>query len=194
MTFNIADRPPSRKFADRMLLSIVPILGSGLIRLLSATMRIQEIHRNRIEGHWGAGRSVILAFWHDQQLMMPTRYWGAGGVSVLISRHRDGELIARTVQRFGFQTVRGSTSRGGASALKQMAQAARRGRDLAVTPDGPRGPRHRVQPGVIELAKISGLPIFPVAFSASKKKSSRAGTDSRFPIPLAEACSPGGSL
>jgi lysophospholipid acyltransferase (LPLAT)-like uncharacterized protein len=117
---------------------------------------------------------MIVAFWHGRQLMMPFAYRGKK-ISILISRHRDGELIARTVGRFGFHAARGSTTRGGAAALMHLARSARAGDDLAVTPDGPRGPRQAVQLGVVELAKLTGRPIIPLAFGASKKKFFRPG-------------------
>src|SRR2546430_17087829 len=110
--------------------------------------------------------------------MMPLCY-GGSRLSILISEHRDGELIHLIVRWFDFDTIRGSTTRGGARALRQMARLGREGVDLAVTPDGPRGPRCVAQPGVVELAKLTGLPIIPLTFTASKKNSSGAGTGSR---------------
>jgi hypothetical protein len=98
----------------------------------------------------------------------------------LISRHRDGELISSAMRSFGFSSVRGSTTRGGSAALKGLIERGRSGRDLAVTPDGPKGPRQVAQPGVILLARMTGLPIFPLTFGASKKKSFRPGTASSF--------------
>jgi hypothetical protein len=103
--------------------------------------------------------------------MIPMAYRGPE-VYALISQHQDGELIHRIVARLGVGSVRGSTTRGGASALRRLIRLGRRGGDLAITPDGPRGPRHHAQIGVIQLAKATGLPIVPVTFSCSKKKSS----------------------
>jgi lysophospholipid acyltransferase (LPLAT)-like uncharacterized protein len=106
--------------------------------------------------------------------MMPLAYRGQEA-HILISRHRDGELIQRIVARFGFQAIRGSSTRGGALALRQLIRLGRSGVDLVVTPDGPKGPRQVVQPGVIQLARATGLPIVPLTFSCSKKKSLGAG-------------------
>jgi lysophospholipid acyltransferase (LPLAT)-like uncharacterized protein len=110
--------------------------------------------------------------------MLPLAYRGQA-VNILISRHRDGELIHRVMARFGYKAVRGSTTRGGGVAFRRMVALGRSGEDLAITPDGPRGPRQVVKDGVIHLAKATGLPIIPVTFSCSKKKSLQAGTDSR---------------
>jgi len=92
-------------------------------------------------------------------------------VTILISEHRDGEYISRTMERFGFTTARGSSTRNGAMGLREILKALKQGNDAAITPDGPRGPRETVQPGVIAAARLSGVPILPVTFSCSKKNS-----------------------
>jgi hypothetical protein len=97
---------------------------------------------------------------------------------VLISQHQDGEIIARIISRFGHRAVRGSSTRGGAIALREMIRLGRSGADLVVTPDGPKGPRQIAKLGVVQLAKATGLPIVPLAFSCSKKNSSGAGIGS----------------
>ncbi len=159
-------------------LAVVPPLGSLCIRMLGRTLRIRTLYADRVTALWEAGRPCIIAFWHSRQIMMPLCY-GGSRLFILISEHRDGELIHRIVRRFGFGTVRGSTTRGGARALRQMTRLGRSGADLAVTPDGPRGPRCVAQAGVVELAKLTGLPIIPLTFAASKKNSSAAGIASR---------------
>jgi lysophospholipid acyltransferase (LPLAT)-like uncharacterized protein len=164
--------------ASRLKQWLIPPVGYLAIRALGGTLRLRTLHADRIRVFWEAGRPVIIAFWHGRQIMMPLCY-GGSRLSILISEHRDGELIHRIVRRFGFDTVRGSTTRGGARALRQMARLGRTGADLAVTPDGPRGPRRVAQAGVAELAKLTGLPIIPLTFSASKKNSSAVGTGSR---------------
>jgi len=163
---------------SRVKLWLIPPVGSAVIRALGATLRLRTLHAERIAAFWGTGRPVIIAFWHGRQIMMPLCY-GGSRLSILISQHRDGELIHRIVRRFGFDTVRGSTTRGGVRALRQMARLGRSGADLAVTPDGPKGPRCVAQAGVVELAKLTGLPILPLTFSASKKNSSAAGIASK---------------
>jgi lysophospholipid acyltransferase (LPLAT)-like uncharacterized protein len=113
--------------------------------------------------------------------MTPLVY-GGRGLKILISRHRDGELISRTVRHFGMETVRGSSTRGGIVGIKGLVRALQKGYDVAIAPDGPRGPRCKVQPGVIQLAKLSGRPIFPFTFSATPRKVLH--TWDRFIIPL----------
>ncbi len=147
---------------------IIPHVGSWLIRGLGATMRWSVEGAELVDQLYGDGKRMIIAFWHDQQLMMPLAYRGNNG-HILISQHRDGEMICGIVKRFGFGAVRGSTTRGGGVALRQLIRLGRSGADLVVTPDGPKGPRHVVQKGVIQLAQATGLPIVPLTFACSKK-------------------------
>jgi hypothetical protein len=161
--------------ANRLKLWLLPALGAVAIKLVGRTLRLQTRHAHRVHAYWRAGRNVIVAFWHGRQLMMPLAY-GGRRLYVLISEHHDGELIARILRRFGFGAVRGSTTRGGARALRQLGRLGRQGTDLAVTPDGPRGPRCVAQAGVVQLARLTGLPILPLTFAASKKNSLEAGT------------------
>jgi len=102
----------------------------------------------------------------------------------MISRHRDGEFIARAVKLFGIDSVRGSTTRGGAAALRGMVRFFESGAHLAITPDGPQGPRHVVQRGVIELARLTAAPIIPVAYSASRKKIFNSWDHFILPLPF----------
>lgn len=171
-----------------LALTLLPPLGAGFIRLLGRTLTLRTEGAEHMLGRYEEGRRCIFAFWHSRQLMMPLAYRGRQ-VHILISRHRDGELIRRIVARFGFHAVRGSSTRGGAEALLELVRLGRSGADLAITPDGPKGPRQVAQPGVVHLAKATGLPIVPVTFSCSKKNSSPVGIVSWSPIPSAGACS-----
>jgi lysophospholipid acyltransferase (LPLAT)-like uncharacterized protein len=158
---------------NRLKLSILSFLGAAMIRLIGKSMSLKSYGFEPVDQLYQEGRHIILAFWHGQQLMIPLGY--PGPAQVLISRHRDGEIIYRIVKRFGFKAVRGSTTRGGQRALRQLIRLSRQGIDLVITPDGPKGPRHHVQPGVIALAKLTGMPIVPLAFACSKKKSFPVG-------------------
>ena len=162
-------------------LSVLPPIGAAVIRGLGRSMRMESRGHEQVDALYRQGGHIILAFWHAQQLMIPTGYRGPGA-NVLISRHQDGEIIARIIARFGHRAVRGSSTRGGALALRELIRLGRSGADLVVTPDGPKGPRHVGKLGVIQLAKATGLPIVPLAFSCSKKNSSRAGIGSWSPI------------
>ena len=156
-------------------LNLLPPLGVGLIKLLGQCIRISTQGEEAIDELYQKGYQLIIVFWHGQQLMMPLGYRGRLA-HILISQHRDGELIYRIVHRFGFRSVRGSTTRGGSRALRQLIRHGRNGSDLVITPDGPQGPPHKVHEGVMSLAKLTGFPIIPVTFMCSKKKSSPVGT------------------
>ncbi len=159
---------------------IVPRLAALLIRALRFTMRIRCAGREPLDAWRAAGGRYIHAFWHGDLLLMPYAYAG-GRIAILISEHRDGEHIARTMERFGHRSVRGSTTSGGAAALRAAVRMARDGYDLGFTPDGPRGPRHRAQIGVVAASRMTGLPIVPVGFSARPAR--RLGSWDGFIVP-----------
>ncbi|MCY4131148.1 MAG: lysophospholipid acyltransferase family protein [Nitrospira sp.] len=160
---------------NRLKLSILSFLGAATIRLLGKSMSLKSHGFEPVDRIYREGCNIILAFWHGQQLMIPLGYRGPHP-EILISQHRDGELIYRIVKRFGYGAVRGSATRGGHKALRQLIRLGQAGVDLVITPDGPKGPRHRIQPGIVALAKFTGLPIVPLAFACSKKKSFPVGT------------------
>lgn len=114
-----------------------------------------------------AGKPVIFTLWHGR--LGPCTYMHRDqGIVALISQHRDGEYIARLVERWGYETARGSSSRGGTGALRQLVRSLREGKSVAITPDGPRGPRERVKPGAVILAQLSGAPLIPLAGAADR--------------------------
>jgi lysophospholipid acyltransferase (LPLAT)-like uncharacterized protein len=149
----------------KISLVVGPWPASMLLRVTAATLRRRDVGRGHVEACLARGEQVIVAFWHGQLLMMPFVYPGQAA-TILISQHRDGEYITRIAQWLGFSVVRGSATRGGALAFKQLVHSLRDGNHVVITPDGPRGPRQRVKSGVIELARLTGMPILPVAFGA----------------------------
>lgn len=171
---------------EPVLSRVGPILARALIRVLHRLMRWRVVNDGAVRELHAAGRPYVMAFFHDQLLMLTRSYLGGEygrRLAVLSSRHRDGEYVARTLEGFGHLIVRGSTNQGGVAGLKEMIRHLRAGRDAAFATDGPRGPRHRVQIGVIEAARLGRAPIVPVAFAASKKKLCVRGIASRFPGP-----------
>jgi len=172
-------------------LAVLPPAGAAVIRTLGRSMRAETRGQEHVDRLYRDGKRVIIAFWHARQLMMPLTYRGMLA-HILISQHQDGEIIARSVERFGFRAVRGSSTRGGVEALRELIRLGRSGVDLVVTPDGPKGPPQVAKMGVIQLARASRLPIIPLAFGCSKKNSLRAGTASWCRIPGRAACSSGG--
>ncbi len=113
------------------------------------------------------GRACVFLLWHGRLLPCSYRHRHQG-VATLISQHRDGDYIAGVVERWwGFHAVRGSSSRGGTAALREIVRVLRRGTAVAITPDGPRGPRQKMKPGPILAAQLAGVPLIPVSAGAS---------------------------
>lgn len=137
-------------------------VGALLVRALRVTWRVRILDPAGVApGARDGSRPLILAFWHRHLLSLLAA--GSGyPICVPVSEHRDGEYVAQVMHRFGLESVRGSTTRGSIRLLKGMLARAREGWTLAVTPDGPRGPRFSVQPGVALLARRSGLPVHPL--------------------------------
>lgn len=171
----------TKRLTNALKLAVVPPVGYAVIRLLQRTMGWRTEGREHVSRIFAQGQQAILAFWHAQQLMMPLAIPGLKA-HILISQHRDGELICRIVARFGLDAVRGSSTRGGAEAFRRLVRLGRSGGNLVLTPDGPKGPRQVAKVGVVQLARATGLPIVPMAFGCSKKNSLRAGTVSSCPI------------
>jgi len=122
----------------------------------------------------------VLGYWHARILMLPYAFPGWNG-SLLISEHKDGSYIADAAQLMGFGSTRGSSTRGGSRALLALIRIAREGRPVAVTPDGPKGPVEEVKPGVVQLAKKSGLPLRAACYAT--KRHWRANSWDRFYVP-----------
>ncbi|MEE9201345.1 MAG: lysophospholipid acyltransferase family protein [Candidatus Brocadiales bacterium] len=162
------------------------MFGPVVLRLLCWTLRIEErppISPRLFQEH--ALGKVIITFWHSGMLVMA--YKGMGqDIKVLISEHVNGEYITRVVTGLGLGVIRGSTTRGASRATANMVKEARKGSFLAITPDGPRGPKEVVQPGVIFMAKKTGLPILPVSSGFSNCWRMRSWDGFRIPRPFSK--------
>jgi len=152
----------------------------SLIWLIYRTMRITFVGKDIMPGFTARGESFVAAFWHGRLFLIPFTYPGCA-MNVLISIHRDGEIIANVMKRFGFSLVRGSSKKGGTAALREMLQLLKDNKPLAITPDGPKGPVEVMKPGVAQVARLSGKAVIPMTFSASS--CFRATSWDRFMIP-----------
>ena len=159
-------------------------VGSWLIRLLALTWRIRVIYgASTVARLRNERRSIIFALWHAD--MLPLLYHHRDeGVAVLISEHRDGELIARTAEGFGYRTIRGSTTRGASRALVGLVRALEAGHDVAITPDGPRGPARSFAPGALIAAQRAAAPILAVGVGARRAWRLRSWDRFRIPKPF----------
>jgi lysophospholipid acyltransferase (LPLAT)-like uncharacterized protein len=155
-------------------------LGVWLIVALKSTLRIRVIGREGLLARREGEGRVVYAFWHGQILPCMMAHSPAR-CGVLISEHRDGEIIARIIERFEMYGIRGSTSRGGTRALLECVRTLRGGDDVAVTPDGPRGPRHSFAPGALLIGFRSGAPV--VTISAHLDRAWRLNSWDQFEIP-----------
>lgn len=164
-------RLSKRILSNSVTQSIMSAIAAMYLRLVYFTGRWQVIHGSVPEAYWTSGKPFILAIWHGRLLMMPycwTQDRGTDGGRVfhmLISAHRDGQLISKTIGRLGLGAVEGSSSKGGAAALKRMMKLLNKGEHIGITPDGPRGPRMRASSGVVALARLSGVPVIPATCS-----------------------------
>ncbi|HEX2189502.1 MAG TPA: lysophospholipid acyltransferase family protein [Longimicrobiaceae bacterium] len=141
--------------------------GGGLLSALLDTCRVEQKGVENFERFTRQGRSVVFVLWHGR--LLPCTYWNRHrDLVTLVSQHRDGEYIARIVERWGYTAVRGSSSRRAAGALRELVRHVRAGRSLAVTPDGPRGPRQVMKPGALLAAQLAGAPVIPAAGGASR--------------------------
>lgn len=171
----------------RWVATLLPPLAALLIRLLSFTLRYRIHVAEETRKIFQAGKPVIFAFWHGRMIIMPPVYHKVCGKEgkdawIMVSRHWDGEVIARTVKPFRILSARGSSTRGGREALEALIEKARLGHTIGITPDGPKGPRYTVQPGVVRIAQLTGTPIVPLTWAAHPRWS--AASWDRFQIPL----------
>jgi lysophospholipid acyltransferase (LPLAT)-like uncharacterized protein len=152
---------------DRLLIKAADLAFYVLINLIGRTARFEVIGWENHEKAAADGGLPIYVFWHDR-IFLTTYWWRKRRIVVMTSRSFDGEYIARFIQRFGYGAVRGSSTRGGAGAVVEMARLMRAGCTTAFTIDGPKGPRYNAKMGAVLLAKKSGQPIMPVTMALER--------------------------
>jgi lysophospholipid acyltransferase (LPLAT)-like uncharacterized protein len=156
----------------------------AVARLIGMTLRIHYEGQDRLEDLLRSTRGLIMITWHGRTLI-PANVFRHRGFWVMISLSRDGEMQNCIFRRFGFRTVRGSTSRGGIRAALELARRLKEGGALAFTPDGPRGPTHKVQLGTLLLAQKSGCPVVPLGISARPRLLVKSWDRYMVPAPFA---------
>jgi lysophospholipid acyltransferase (LPLAT)-like uncharacterized protein len=141
------------------------------IRLVYSTNRWSVEGDEVLRDLHADGRSFIGAFWHGRMLMIPMLWRRRlGPLHMLISRHRDGRIIAGAVGHFGIDTISGSTRRGGSAAMREMLRRLEMGECVGITPDGPRGPAMVASSGIVNLARLAGAPIVPATFATRRRR------------------------
>jgi lysophospholipid acyltransferase (LPLAT)-like uncharacterized protein len=179
---------PPHEDSQSRLIRAAAWLASWIVRALVGTLRyhyraLGPSMRPRDLDHSGP---YIFAFWHEKLLLLAYHY-GRPNIHVLISQSADGELITQLMQSLGFSAVRGSSTRGGVQAVRHCLRLAANGH-LAFTPDGPRGPRRRVQDGLLYLASRTGVPVVPVGIGYCRPWRARSWDRFAVPCPWSRAC------
>lgn len=165
-------------------------LGYLVIRLVTPTLR-WHIHDPQKIADQIVDFPVIFCIWHNR-LALALPIWHrfrrsrkkSARMAAISSASKDGAIVAGILERFGAQPVRGSSSRRGVHAMIEMVKWGKKGFDLAVTPDGPRGPKYSVQPGIISLAQMTGFPILPISYSLSRKVTLKSWDNFQIPLPF----------
>jgi lysophospholipid acyltransferase (LPLAT)-like uncharacterized protein len=155
-----------RDGVQRVLAALIASYAWTTFRLTRWTM----VNAQHFQNHGAAGKPFIVCFWHGRMMLMPNFWHWPMRLYALGSPHRDGQLTLRTLQNFGVQPISGSSTRGGARALREMMRRIEEGHSIVLSPDGPRGPRMRASAGIIALAKLAGVPIVPIALSVTRGK------------------------
>jgi lysophospholipid acyltransferase (LPLAT)-like uncharacterized protein len=150
--------------------AVISFIAAGYIWLVYRTSRWEVINGDAPHRLMTENKPFIAALWHGRIMMMPITVQKSTKAHSMISHHGDGEIIAQTIRHWGHNSIRGSATKGAAAAIKQMMKVLKAGEVAVITPDGPRGPRMRAQEGVVRLAAMSGLPVFPVTFSTTRGK------------------------
>lgn len=170
-----------------MLRRLVPYLAYAFVSVVGWTTRTTVVRGEIRERLWTKKQRFIYAFWHQRQVFFTWSHRGAQA-AVLVSKSKDGEMIAETMRLSRINAVRGSSSRGGAAAAREMVEILRSGWDVGITPDGPKGPARQVKDGTVRVAQMSGAPIVPIANAQSRRLViSKAWDHFHIPLPFSRA-------
>lgn len=165
---------------------MVSWIFADYIRFVYKTGRWKYIGYDNMEQFLNEDKPIIASVWHGRLMMMPYAWTGKENLNVLVSMHRDGQLIGDILKEFNMKTIEGSTSRGGARAVRKILKLLREGSSIGLTPDGPRGPRMRMGNSLLYFARTSDAPIIPVAFSAKWAKQFNSWDNFLFVFPFSK--------
>lgn len=171
---------------DRFIIRAAGISFYLLIRATCSTLRWEVQGRQHLDAIAAAGRRPIFTFWHEF-ILAATWFWRNRGIVVMSSTSRDAEYTGRVIKRFGYGTVRGSSTRGGGRAMAEMAGCLDLGMEVAFTIDGPRGPARVAKPGAITLARHTGQAVLPFHIAASRYFTLPSWDRLQIPMPFARA-------
>ena len=189
LAITVRGRPLGSPLSVWLNFRLVPFLAAHLVKLLSYTLRVKYEGLDAVQELVRSDRRFILAFWHRRLLMMPLAYpfkRKDRGVAILASDSKDGERSTATWKWFGIHAVRGTAADDGAKALVRMIRAVKDGWDFGITPDGPKGPRQELKPGVIALARKTGATIVPVCVAYDRVFELKTWDAMPIPLPFAQ--------
>jgi lysophospholipid acyltransferase (LPLAT)-like uncharacterized protein len=167
-----------------IVVKLLTRLAAAYIRFVYNTTRWVVLHGQTPAGLVDQKQGFIVSFWHQRLFMAVCGWVYPSPFSMIISSHGDGQLIAKTVQRFGILWIAGSTSKGGAQALKGAIRRLKAGEVVGITPDGPRGPKFKAQSGVIAMAHISDAPIVPFTYAMTHEITLKTWDEFKLPLPF----------
>ena len=162
---------------------ILARLAGIAIGALRGTLRVERLHFDRYLGLRARGVPILFSLWHGR-MFLPIQVHRHQGIVTMASQSKDGEIIALWLGRNGYRVVRGSTTRGGGEALRQMVRQVRSGIHAALTVDGPKGPPRVVQPGVVQLARLTGAWVLPITYSSARPRFFRSWDRYLLPRPF----------
>ena len=171
--------------SKRLQARLISSAGHPIINALASTYRWRQDGLHHLDAVMRSGRQPIMAFWHGR-ILPSTYFFRHRGIVVITSENFDGEWIAGIIEKFGYGTARGSTSRGAVKALVQLKRDMAAGKPAAFTLDGPRGPAKVAQPGAVWLAKATGNPIVPFHIESSRHWTLNSWDRTQIPKPFAD--------
>ena len=172
----------------KIVYAIICWIGAKYIQLVSLTNKWNFINKKYVENLWKRNEAFILCFWHGRLLMMPLSWDKKKKINVLISSHSDGQLLSKTVKYFDIETITGSSSKGGSEAIRKIIKSLRSGTSVGITPDGPRGPRMKINSAIIKIASLTGNKIVPLSYSVKKKFFLKSWDKFLVALPFGKGC------
>ena len=182
----VAEEPVPSPAPRSLRVEILARLVGIPIALLWKSLRVERINYERYRALTASGVPVVLPLWHGRMLL-PILGHVREGVVTMASQSKDGEIVARWLERHGYVVVRGSSTRGGGPAFREAVRLVRSGRNMAITVDGPQGPPRVVQPGILALARLTDAVVMPAAFACSRPRFLRSWDRYLLPMPFSRA-------
>lgn len=167
-----------------LCIHIVSWIAANYMRLVFRTNSWQFIQEEIPQAYWSKDKPFVGCFWHGRLAMMSFCWHHTSTVYMLISAHRDGQIITKSIGQHGIKTIVGSTSKGGSQALRSILKVLKSGHSIVITPDGPRGPRFKVNPGLIAIARMAKVDIVPGTFSIQRRIVWKSWDRLVFPLPF----------